>query len=279
MRTRHFLTPAVALLALGLVAAPVSAGQSRPRPDRKQVAERAVPRRAKTTPQAARPEQARPQTARSQAARPEQARPQAARPQAARPQAARPQAARPQQARPQDRRAAGPRRDDGRRVEVRRNVGPRYVPRRQVNRVYVVPRRVYRPAYRYVAPRRFARSYFSFRAHLNIGFGLWIGYGVPYPYSYIRGYVPRVYGPVGLVRGVSIYGGVSFNIAPYDALVFVDGYYVGRVDDFSSVSPPLTLTPGFHRIEVQADGYQPMAWDVNIVPGQVIPYQGAMLPY
>jgi len=169
------------------------------------------------------------------------------------------------------------------RAAVRRDIGPRGVPRvaprREVNRVYVVPRRVYRPVYRPIAPPRFVRSYFTFRPRLNIGFGLWIGYGVPYPYTYVRGYAPRVYGSVGVVRGVSIYGGVSFRIAPYDALVFVDGYYVGRVDDFSAVSPPLTLTPGLHRIEVQADGYQPMAWDVEIVPGQVIPYEGAMQPY
>ncbi len=246
MSTRHFLTPAVALLALGLLAAPASAGQGRPRPsqgERGKVAAQAVPRR---------PSQA-------------------------------PRAARPEQARPQDRRASGPRRDERGRVEVRRNAGPRYVPRREVNRVYIVPRRVYRPvyrpAYRYVAPPRFARSYFSFRPRLNIGFGLWIGYGVPYPYTYMRGYTPRVYGTIGVARGVSIDGGVSFDISPYDALVFVDGQYVGRVDDFSPIAPPLTLTPGLHRIEVQAGGYQPMAWDVEIVPGQVIPYQGAMRRY
>jgi len=254
MRTRRILTPAVALLAV-----PASAGQARPRPDRQQAAAQAVPRRAAPAPQAARP--------------------QAARPQQARPQATRPQAARPQQARPQDRRASGPSRNESRRVEARRGPAPRYLPRREVNRVYIVPRRTYRPVYRYVAPPRFARSYFSFRPRLNIGFGLWLGYGVPYPYTYARSYAPRVYGSLGVTRGVSIYGGVSFNISPYDALVFVDGQYVGTVDDFSAVAPPLTLTPGLHRLEVQADGYQPMAWDVEIVPGQVIPYQGAMRPY
>ena len=254
MRTRQVLTPAVALLALGLLAAPASAGQGRPRPDQKKAAAQAVPRRTAPEPQAARPQQARPQQAR-------------------------PQQVRPQQARPQERRATGPRRDERPRIDVRRNAGPRYVPRREVNRVYVVPRRVYRPTYRYVASPRFARSYFTFRPRLNIGFGLWLGYGVPYPYTYVRSYAPRVYGSMGVVRGVSIYGGVTFNLSPYDALVFVDGQYVGRVDDFSPVAPPLTLTPGLHRIEVQADGYQPMAWDVEIAPGQVIPYQGAMRRY
>jgi len=274
MRIRHLLfIPAIALLAFGLTTAPVGA-QSRPRPSQSKAAAKAVPRREAPAPQAARSQAERPQQPRQQVERPQQARPQQARP-----QQARPQQVRPQQARPQDRVASGPRRDEGRRVEARRNAAPRYVPRREVNRVYLVPRRVYRPAYRPVAPRRFVRSYFTFRPRLHIGFGLWIGFGVPYPYTYVRGYTPRVYGSMGVVRGVSIYGGVSFNIAPYDALVFVDGQYVGRVDDFSAVAPPLTLTPGFHRIEVQAGGYQPMAWDVEIVPGQVIPFQGAMRPY
>jgi len=283
MRTTHLLIPAVALITIGFLSAPASADQSRRRPAQTEGAGQAVrrgeaPAKPAARPQAARPQEVRPQESRPQAARPQESRPQEVRPQEVRPQVARPQAARPQ-ARPQERRATGPRRDERPRIDVRRNAGPRYVPRREVNRVYIVPRRVYRPTYRYVAPPRFARSYFTFRPRLNIGFGLWLGYGVPYPYTYVRSYAPRVYGSMGVVRGVSIYGGVTFNLSPYDALVFVDGQYVGRVDDFSPVSPPLTLTPGLHRIEVQADGYQPMAWDVEIAPGQVIPYQGAMRPY
>jgi len=40
----------------------------------------------------------------------------------------------------------------------------------------------------------------------------------------------------------------------------------------------LTLTPGRHHIELQAPDREPLAFDVGIVAGEVIPYQGAMQP-
>ena len=41
---------------------------------------------------------------------------------------------------------------------------------------------------------------------------------------------------------------------------------------------PLTLAAGRHSIELQAPGYEPVAFDVDVAPGQVIPYQGALPP-
>ena len=78
---------------------------------------------------------------------------------------------------------------------------------------------------------------------------------------------------------VSVYGGVSFDIQPSDADLFIDGEYVGTVGTFSPTGEPLTLTPGEHRIAIQRDGYRPMEWDVTIEPGQVIPYRGVMERY
>jgi hypothetical protein len=71
-------------------------------------------------------------------------------------------------------------------------------------------------------------------------------------------------------------GGVSFNISPSDAQVYVDGQYAGVVSDFSPTSQPLTLTPGRHQLEIRASGYQTMTFDADITRGQVIPYQGSM---
>ncbi len=115
---------------------------------------------------------------------------------------------------------------------------------------------------------------------MSIGFGLWLGYPVAYPYDYLGGYSPRVYGygPGGYSVGpsVSVYGGVSFDMQPSDADVFVDGNFAGRIGDFTPGSAPLTLTPGVHRIAVQREGFRPMEWEVTIEPGQVIPYRGEM---
>jgi hypothetical protein len=71
-------------------------------------------------------------------------------------------------------------------------------------------------------------------------------------------------------------GGVSFEIQPPTAEVFVDGNFVGTVGQFTPTTQPLGLTPGRHRIEIKATGYRTMDFDVDIVAGQVVPYQGAM---
>ena len=36
------------------------------------------------------------------------------------------------------------------------------------------------------------------------------------------------------------------------------------------------LPAGHHHVEIRANGYQTMSFDVDIVAGQVIPYQGTM---
>jgi hypothetical protein len=74
------------------------------------------------------------------------------------------------------------------------------------------------------------------------------------------------------------YGGISLAILPDDASVSVDGVYVGIVRDFSPTHQPLTLTAGRHHIEVQAEGMVPLAFDVDIAPGEVLPFAGTLRP-
>jgi hypothetical protein len=71
-------------------------------------------------------------------------------------------------------------------------------------------------------------------------------------------------------------GGLSFEITPDTAEVFVDGSYIGTVGQFTPSSQPLGLSAGRHRVEIRAPGYRTMDFDVEIVPGQVIPYQGVL---
>ena len=61
--------------------------------------------------------------------------------------------------------------------------------------------------------------------------------------------------------------------APPDAQVFVDGYYMGIVDDFDGLTQHLNLTAGPHQIEIRAAGYQPIAFNVNVQPGRTITYR------
>ena len=71
-------------------------------------------------------------------------------------------------------------------------------------------------------------------------------------------------------------GGLSLEIDPPDAGLFVDGQYIGEVGQFTPNDQPLALTPGRHHIEIRAAGFMSQAFDVDVIAGQVIPYQGRM---
>jgi hypothetical protein len=159
--------------------------------------------------------------------------------------------------------------------DYRPNYGPIYRPRYQPNY-----RTLYRPNYRVIY-----RPYYTFRPRVSLGFGLWVGYPVTYPTyfypvtSYPYGTVypsPNVgYLPPGSSSvAVGAAGGLSFDITPEDAGVYIDGQYVGVVGDFSPNQPPLGLAPGRHHVEIRAPGFEVIAFDVDILPGQVIPYRG-----
>jgi hypothetical protein len=180
----------------------------------------------------------------------------------------------------------------------------------------VVGRAVSRPVYgssRFVEPRYFvpqsrwfgrpvfARPYFAFRPRYTFGFGLAVGYPVafpggyyysPYDYSYgypVYGYAEPVpsysdgyygssYDNNYVDTSAANYGGVTFDIQPVTAAVYIDGKYIGTVQQFSPEQPPLSLTLGRHHVEIRAAGYQTMAFDADVIAGQVTPFQGGMTP-
>jgi hypothetical protein len=154
-----------------------------------------------------------------------------------------------------------------------------------VSRPYVSQPSVTRPSYGrpdygrpyYGAPYYYARPY-VFRPRWSIGFGFYAGYPVPYDYAYP--YPVPVYGyaapstPVVVGPGSTQYGGVSLEVSPSDATVYVDGEYAGLVRDFDGTQGTLTLANGRHQIEISAPGYEPMTLDVDTVPGEIVPYRG-----
>ena len=95
--------------------------------------------------------------------------------------------------------------------------------------------------------------------------GVYYGSGGYYPYGYTpRGYYEPIPGRV--------YGGLRITGAPRDARVFADGYFVGLVDDFDGIFQHLNLEAGPHHIELDW-GYQPMAFDVYVQPGQTTTFR------
>lgn len=142
-------------------------------------------------------------------------------------------------------------------------VAPRAVPRTRVN-VWVVPR---------VAPRAVIVSPRRFYVSRPFAFGLFIGTAAPYrwvaPPRYVYGYAPRP---------EMAFGAVSLDFGPGDAAVYVDGAYVGCVDDFRGPVHPLTLVAGRHRVDIAAPGYETLAFSVDVAPGALIPYEGGLRP-
>jgi hypothetical protein len=175
--------------------------------------------------------------------------------------------------------------------------------------VHVAPARFYRPYYSF-------HSHLSLGFGLWVGYPIAYSYGyynpyyypypyppayptysAPYPataypayppastYPQPQAYPPSVSGSIGVQPGQrdaantlnpSTTGGVSFEITPGDAEVLVDDNLIGTVAEFTPTTQPVGLPAGTHRIEIRAPGYHTITFDVNIVAGQVLPYQGAM---
>jgi hypothetical protein len=93
------------------------------------------------------------------------------------------------------------------------------------------------------------------------------GYGSGYGYGYDYGYGSGQYADTGALR---------LKVKPRQAQVFVDGYFVGVVDQFDGIFQRLRLGTGGHRVEVRLDGYTSLSFDVLIPPGETITYQGEL---
>lgn len=71
-------------------------------------------------------------------------------------------------------------------------------------------------------------------------------------------------------------GGVTFEITPGTASVFVDGTYMGTGAEFGPTMQPLGLSVGRHHVEIRAEGYRTMSFDADVTAGQVTPYRAEL---
>jgi len=165
-------------------------------------------------------------------------------------------------------------------------------------RPYYYPSFIYDPYYGY-----YYDPYYSYRNRYYWspwGYGFGFGYmaydpfffgGFGYP-GYSGSYYDPFYG--GAYSGGGYYGGgggassgtsqvyhgagsLRLKVKPGNAQVFVDGYLVGTVDSFDGVFQRLNVEAGSHKIELRADGYEPTLFDVMVIPGETIAYEGKML--
>jgi PEGA domain len=132
------------------------------------------------------------------------------------------------------------------------------------------------PSYRYYYP--------------SYGFGLgfydfgWYDpyyYGSYYPGGYGGGYYGGGYQGGGYGTGTSSYGraptgSLRLKIKPREGQVYVDGYFVGVIDEFDGVFQKLGIDAGGHRVEIKAPGHEPISFDVLITPGETVTYKGEL---
>lgn len=110
------------------------------------------------------------------------------------------------------------------------------------------------------------------------GYGLGFGYFGYDPYLYGGGYSYPSYGAGGYSSQYREVGNLRLKVKPSHAQVYVDGYYVGVVDSFDGVFQKLGIEAGAHRIELRAEGYETVQFEVLVTPGETVTYKGEMQP-
>lgn len=144
----------------------------------------------------------------------------------------------------------------------------------------------YDPSYYYYDPY-YSRRYTSFWNPYGYGYGFGyfsydpflFGYGAYDPYygggGY--GYGGGGYGSgYGYSQGYRDVGSLRLKVKPSNAQVYIDGYYVGVIDNFDGVFQKLGIDAGPHKIEIKADGYEPAQFEVMVTPGETVTYRGEL---
>jgi hypothetical protein len=117
-------------------------------------------------------------------------------------------------------------------------------------------------------PRDYAPDFHRRPRHPRYSIGFAYGYA---PYS-IESVDPREMVPERRT------GYLHLELEPRSAQVYVDGFYMGSVDDFRRIVPGRSLEAGAHRVDVRAPGYETTSFDVMIAPNETISYRSDLRP-
>ena len=133
----------------------------------------------------------------------------------------------------------------------------------------------YRPYYYspyYYAPFGFYGGYGGWYGGFGIGFSFgypgWYGayaYPGPYPYAY-----PAYYWDYS--------GAARIQVQPRYAEVFIDGHFVGAVDDFDGWLQRLNVAPGEHELAIYLKGHRTFRQNVLFRPGATLRVEHVMQP-
>ena len=125
-----------------------------------------------------------------------------------------------------------------------------------------------------VAPRVFHRPFYNpffYRPFYRPFYGGWynpyyFGWGFQYPY-------PPYYYPV-----YDRTGSARLDVSPPHTEVYIDGYFVGVVDDFDGVLQRLHVETGEHELALYLEGYRTFRQNVRLTPGTTLKITHVMEP-
>jgi hypothetical protein len=101
-------------------------------------------------------------------------------------------------------------------------------------------------------------------------------YGAYYGPYYGSHFYDPYYRPYAYHRDPYETSAVRLKVKPSDARVFVDGGYVGTVDDFDGAFQQLDLKPGRHEISVKRAGYVTRRFRVYAAPARTLKIEEQM---
>ena len=81
----------------------------------------------------------------------------------------------------------------------------------------------------------------------------------------------------GAAQG-SLRGNLWLDVEPNSAQVYVDGFYLGTVEECHRNPAGLNLATGWHRLEFRAPGYETPAVNVTIEANRTTSYHGELKP-
>jgi hypothetical protein len=135
----------------------------------------------------------------------------------------------------------------------------------------VVSAGYYRP---YYYRPYYSGYYFGFGGFYSPYYGpfysAWDPYYAQYPYPYPYPYPARYYS--------GSWASARLEVKPRDAQVYLDGYFVGVVDQFDGVFQRLDLPTGEHEISVYLKGYRTYRQRTLFRPGESYTFKAILEP-
>jgi hypothetical protein len=115
-----------------------------------------------------------------------------------------------------------------------------------------------------------AYPYWGWGPYWGLGWGAYWGWGGPwygYPWAYYPGYGPP-----------DDSASVKLEVTPKDAQVYVDGNFLGTVDDFDGMFQKLHVPPGDRELVIFKQGFRTVKQTVRLRPGQDVKIRYALEP-